>query len=83
MFEARLSDIGVVLGALEDLVPQTRPRTPIGIFGHSNGGAAAAVAIWRHPQIQAGVNLDGFIPGGVEGPDHRGPGPAIRADVGP
>ena len=62
VFEARLSDIGVVLGALEDLIPQARPRTPIGIFGHSNGGAAAAVAIGRHPQIQAGVNLDGFIP---------------------
>jgi len=62
VFEARLSDIGVVLGALDDLVQAARPRTPIGIFGHSNGGAAAAVAIRRHPQIQAGVNLDGFIP---------------------
>ena len=62
VFEARLRDIGVVLGALEDLIRQARPRTPIGIFGHSNGGAAAAVAIGRHPQLQAGVNLDGFIP---------------------
>jgi pimeloyl-ACP methyl ester carboxylesterase len=62
VFEARLDDIGVVLEALEDLVPEARPRTPIGIFGHSNGGAAAAAAIRRHPQIRAGVNLDGFIP---------------------
>jgi pimeloyl-ACP methyl ester carboxylesterase len=62
VFEARLSDIGVVLGALDDLVEEARPRTPIGIFWHSNGGAAAAVAIRRHPQIHAGVNLDGFIP---------------------
>jgi hypothetical protein len=62
VFEARISDIGVVLGALDDLVEEARPRTPIGILGHSNGGAAAAVAIRRHPQIQAGVNLDGFIP---------------------
>ena len=62
VFEDRLDDIGVVLGALEDLVPEARPRTPIAIFGHSNGGAAAAVAISRHPQIQAGVNLDGYIP---------------------
>jgi len=62
VFEARLSDIGFVLGALEDLIPEARPRTPIGIFGHSNGGAAAAEAIRRHPQIEAGVNLDGFIP---------------------
>jgi pimeloyl-ACP methyl ester carboxylesterase len=62
VFEARLGDIGVVLGAIDDLVQGARPRTPVGIFGHSNGGAAAAVAIRRHPQIQAGVNLDGFIP---------------------
>jgi dienelactone hydrolase len=62
VFEARLGDIGVVLGALDDLVPEVRPRTPIGIFGHSNGGAATAVAMRRHPQIRAGVNLDGFIP---------------------
>lgn len=61
-FETRLRDIGVVLGALEDLVPRARPRTPIGIFGHSNGGKAAAAAISRHPQIRAGVNLDGMIP---------------------
>jgi dienelactone hydrolase len=60
-FEARLRDIGVVLGALEDLVPEARTRTPIGIFGHSDGGKAAGVAIHRHPQIGAGVNLDGMI----------------------
>jgi pimeloyl-ACP methyl ester carboxylesterase len=62
VFEARLSDIEVVLTALEDLLPEARPRTPIGIFGHSNGGAAAAIAIVRHPQLKAGANLDGFIP---------------------
>jgi pimeloyl-ACP methyl ester carboxylesterase len=62
VFEARLIDIAVVLGALDDLVPQARSRTPIGIFGHSNGGAAAAVALRQHPQLRAGVNLDGFMP---------------------
>ena len=62
VFEARLGDIAAVLGALGDLVAQARSRTPIGIFGHSNGGAAAAVAIRRHQQLRAGVNLDGFIP---------------------
>jgi pimeloyl-ACP methyl ester carboxylesterase len=62
VFEARMRDIAVLLGALEDLVPAARRRTPIGIFGHSNGGAAAGVAIRRHPQIRAGVNLDGSIP---------------------
>jgi hypothetical protein len=62
VFEARMRDIAVVLGRLEELVPAGGPRTPIGIFGHSNGGAAAGVAIRRHRQVRAGVNLDGFIP---------------------
>jgi hypothetical protein len=61
-FQDRLRDIGAVLDAVEDLVPQARSSTPIGIFGHSNGGAAAGLAIARHAQIRAGVNLDGFIP---------------------
>jgi hypothetical protein len=63
-FQARLLDVGVVLGALRELVPQARRHTPIGIFGHSNGGATAGEAMLQHPQIRAGVNLDGFIPGG-------------------
>jgi hypothetical protein len=63
-FQARLLDVGVVLGALRDLVPQARRHTPIGIFGHSNGGATAGEAMLLHPQIRAGVNLDGLIPGG-------------------
>jgi pimeloyl-ACP methyl ester carboxylesterase len=62
VFEARMRDIAVVLDTLDAIVPNARRRTRIGIFGHSNGGAAAAVAISRHPQIRAGVNLDGFIP---------------------
>jgi dienelactone hydrolase len=62
VFEARLGDIAAVLGALGDLVPRPWQRAPIGILGHSNGGAAAAVAIRRHPAFRAGVNLDGFIP---------------------
>jgi pimeloyl-ACP methyl ester carboxylesterase len=62
VFEARMRDIAVLLGTLEDLVPTAGRRTPIGIFGHSNGGAAAGVAIRRHPQIRAGANLDGSIP---------------------
>jgi predicted dienelactone hydrolase len=61
-FQDRLRDIGAVLDALEELVPQARSHTPIGIFGHSNGGAAAGLAIPRHPEIRAGVNLDGFTP---------------------
>ena len=61
-FQDRLRDISAVLDAIGELVPQTRSHTPIGIFGHSNGGAAAGLAIARHPQIRAGVNLDGLIP---------------------
>jgi dienelactone hydrolase len=63
-FQARLFDIGVVLDALPQLVPQARRHTPIGILGHSNGGAAAGEAMLGHREIRAGVNLDGFIPGG-------------------
>jgi hypothetical protein len=63
-FQARLLDVGVVLGALAELVPQAGRHTPIGIFGHSNGGATAGEAMLQHPQIRAGVNLDGLIPGG-------------------
>jgi pimeloyl-ACP methyl ester carboxylesterase len=63
-FQARLLDVGVVLATLRELVPQARRRTPIGIFGHSNGGATAGEAMLQHPEIGAGVNLDGFIPGG-------------------
>ena len=62
-FQARLLDVGVVLGALAELVPQAGRHTPIGIFGHSNGGATAGEAMLQHPQIRAGVNLDGLIPG--------------------
>jgi hypothetical protein len=63
-FQARLLDVGVVLGALAELVPQAGRHTQIGIFGHSNGGATAGEAMLQHPQIRAGVNLDGLIPGG-------------------
>jgi dienelactone hydrolase len=61
-FQDRLRDIAAVLDGIADLVPQARSSTPIGIFGHSNGGAAAALAIHRHAHIRAGVNLDGLIP---------------------
>jgi hypothetical protein len=55
----------VVLGALGRLVPQARRHTLIGILGHSSGGAAAGEAMLDHRQLRAGVNLDGFIPGGA------------------
>jgi dienelactone hydrolase len=70
-FNARLLDVGVVLSALGDLVPEAKPHTAIGIFGHSSGGAAAGEAMLDHPEIAAGVNLDGFIPGGSFLPSGR------------
>jgi hypothetical protein len=71
VFQARLLDIGVVLDALPSLVPQARRHTPIGILGHSNGGAAAGEAMLLHRELRAGVNLDGFIPGGAFLPSGR------------
>jgi hypothetical protein len=70
-FQARLLDVGVVLDALGDLVPKAGGHTPIGIFGHSAGGAAAGESMLLHREIRAGVNLDGFIPGGAFLPGGR------------
>ena len=70
-FEARLLDIGAVLDALGDLVPRVGRHTPIGILGHSSGGAAAGEAMLLHRELRAGVNLDGFIPGGSFLPSGR------------
>ena len=70
-FQARLLDVGAVLDALGALVPRTGRRTPIGILGHSSGGAAAGEAMLLHGALRAGVNLDGFIPGGALLPGGR------------
>ena len=70
-FQARLLDVEVVLDTLEQLVPNMGRHTPIGILGHSSGGAAAGEAMLEHRQLRAGVNLDGFIPGGAFLPSGR------------
>ena len=70
-FQARLLDVEVVLDALEQLVPNMGRHTPIGILGHSSGGAAAGEAMLEHRQLRAGANLDGFIPGGAFLPSGR------------
>jgi hypothetical protein len=70
-FQARLLDVGVVLDALANLVPNAGRHTQIGIFGHSAGGAAAGESMLVHRAIRAGVNLDGFIPGGAFLPSGR------------
>jgi hypothetical protein len=70
-FEARLLDVGVVLDALGHLVPNSGRHSPIGILGFSTGGAAAGEAMLGHRELRAGVNLDGFIPGGAFLPGGR------------
>ena len=64
-FEAKVVDFGLVLDALPRLVPQAGRDTPIGIFGHSIGGAAAAERMRIDTRLDAGVNLDGSSRGAV------------------
>lgn len=58
-FTERVVDVGVVLHNLRRLVPEAHRRAPVGMFGHSLGGAAAAEALLHYPRLQAGVDLDG------------------------
>jgi len=51
-------DARVVLDDLARLVPQSRHQTPIGMFGHSRGGAATIDTMFHEPRVQAGVSLD-------------------------
>jgi hypothetical protein len=51
-------DAQVALDNLGRLVPQATPRTPIGMFGHSRGGAATIDTMFHDARILAGVSLD-------------------------
>jgi hypothetical protein len=51
-------DAQVALDNLGRLVPQAKPRTPIGMFGHSRGGAATIDTMFHDARIRAGVSLD-------------------------
>ena len=51
-------DAQVVLDDLHRLVPQADRHTPIGMFGHSRGGAATIDAMYHDARIRAGVSLD-------------------------
>jgi hypothetical protein len=64
-FAARVLDVGVVLSRLSELVPGWHPRVPVGMFGHSLGGAAAAEALLLYPVLRAGIDLDGSPHGRV------------------
>ena len=58
-FEQRVLDVRVVLRQLSALLPRGQWRIPVGMFGFSIGGAAAAEAMLRYPRLRAGVDLDG------------------------
>ena len=64
-FQERLLDADVVLDALPRLVPEAWRNTPIAMFGHSRGGAATAEVMYHHPEVVAGVDLDGSPRGDV------------------
>lgn len=64
-FTERLLDAAAVLSELPRLVPQAGRRTPIGMFGHSRGGATTAEVMFHHPRVVAGVDLDGSLRGDV------------------
>jgi hypothetical protein len=62
---ARARDIGAVLARLSLLAPQRRRSTPVAIAGDGLGGAAAAAAMLAHPEIRAGIDIDGTPRGRV------------------
>src|SRR4051794_11511397 len=64
-FEQRVLDVGVVLRELSALLPRRQHPVPVGMFGFSIGGAAAAEAMLRYPRLRAGVDLDGTAFGRV------------------
>jgi hypothetical protein len=64
-FEQRVLDVGVVLRELSGLLPRRQQHVPVGMFGFSIGGAAAAEAMLRYPRLRAGVDLDGTAFGRV------------------
>ena len=49
-------DAQVVLDELARLVPQARPGTPVGMFGHSRGGAATIDTMFHDPRVSVGVS---------------------------
>jgi hypothetical protein len=51
-------DAQVVLDNLARLVPEARPSTPVGMFGHSRGGAATIDTMFHDPRVEAGASLD-------------------------
>jgi dienelactone hydrolase len=63
-FSQRLRDVGVVLHDLPRLLRGVR-GAPIGILGHSLGGAVAAAGMFHYPAFRAGLDFDGSPVGDV------------------
>ncbi|GAA1616513.1 alpha/beta hydrolase [Kribbella karoonensis] len=51
MMDTRFADMRFVLEQLEG---------PVGVYGHSAGGATAAVSL-AHPKVRAAINLEGYL----------------------
>ena len=64
-FSRRIPDVRLILDHLPSLVPAAGRGAPVGMFGHSLGGAAAAEAMLVDARLRAGVNVDGGPRGAV------------------
>ena len=59
MMDTRFADLRFVLDHLPDL-HQSIDLRRVGVYGHSAGGATAAVSL-EHPQVRAAANLEGYL----------------------
>jgi dienelactone hydrolase len=59
MMDTRFADMRFVLDHLSDLHESIDLRR-VGVYGHSAGGATAAVSL-EHPQVRAAANLEGYL----------------------
>jgi dienelactone hydrolase len=59
MMDTRFADMRFVLNHLSDLHESIDLRR-VGVYGHSAGGATAAVSV-EHPWVRAAANLEGYL----------------------
>ncbi|MGW7684432.1 alpha/beta hydrolase family protein [Kribbella sp. NPDC054772] len=59
MMNTRFADLRFVLDHLSELDAPIDLRR-VGVYGHSAGGATAAVSL-QHPRVRAAVNLEGYL----------------------
>jgi dienelactone hydrolase len=59
MMDTRFADLRFVLEHLSGLHPSIDLRR-VGVYGHSAGGATAAVSL-EHPLVRAAANLEGYL----------------------